>query len=496
MIFNSIRIRLALWFTAILALVLLIFVFSTYFFLDYTLRRQTDRTLRELSNSFADVIQNEEKEEYSADAADLNAVQEALEDLSFRNYQIFVFDSQNKLISIENMSNRRESISADQIAAVTGNFSASPQDADFYNLPLKDSDFRVFARKYSLRNQNINVFIAHSMEEESEVLERFRNILFISIPIVLILASLGGYFLARKSLSPVVSMTRSAAQIGAANLNERLPVKNERDELGNLAVVFNSMLDRLENSFEQQRRFMADASHELRTPLAIVRGESEVALSRADRSQGELRESLEVVSDESKRLTRIVEDLFTLARADAGQFEANFRDLYLDEILADCVRKVRVLADERNISIDISAEEFLMSGDEQLLQRLFINLLDNAIKYNRDAGKVSITGKAAVDGYEILISDTGRGILPEEKAKIFERFYRADKARSRSNGTAATGAGSANSGAGLGLSIAGWIAEIHHGQIALLSSDENGSTFVVYFNKNHAAVHARTMPTK
>jgi len=181
-----------------------------------------------------------------------------------------------------------------------------------------------------------------------------------------------------------------------------------------------------------------------------------------------------VVSDESKRLTRIVEDLFTLARADAGQFMTNFRDLYLDEVLTDCVRKVKVLADKKSISVEISAEEFLMTGDEPLLHRLFINLLDNAIKYDREAGKVSVIGKKVAVGYQILISDTGKGISPEEQTKIFERFYRADKARGRSSGTA-------NSGAGLGLSIAQWIAEIHQGKIELLSSDSNGSTFMLVF---------------
>jgi heavy metal sensor kinase len=474
MILNTIRIRLTLWFAAILALVLLVFVLSTYFFLDYTLRRQTDRTLRELSTSFTDVIESEEKDSPSADGTDLGALNEALDDLRFRNYQIFVFDSQNKLISPVDQSSNKKNISVEQIAGTAADFSRVRQNSAFYTLPFQNMDFRILARAYPLKNQTLNIFIAHPLEEEYEVLERFRNALLISVPIVLILASLGGYFLARKSLSPVAAMTNSAAQISAANLNDRLPVKNERDELGNLAVVFNLMLERLENSFEQQRRFMADASHELRTPLAIVQGESEVALSRADRSQGELRESLEVVSDESKRLTRIVEDLFTLARADAGQFMTNFRDLYLDEVLADCVRKVKVLADKKNISMEISAEEFLMTGDEPLLHRLFINLLDNAIKYNREAGKVSVIGKKALGGYRILISDTGKGISPGEQTKIFERFYRADKARSRSNGTA-------NSGAGLGLSIAQWIAEIHQGKIELSSTDDNGSTFVITF---------------
>ena len=478
MIFNTIRIRLALWFTGILAVVLLAFVFSTYFFLDYTIRRQTDRTLRELSNSFTDVIESEEEDSPPADGPNFAAVHEALEDLRFRNYQIFVFDPQNKLISIENRPSNKTGISAEQITGTVEDFSHVLQNSTFYTLSSQNIDFRIFARAYPLKNQTISIFIVHPLDEEQEILERFRNILLVSIPAVLILASLGGYFLARKSLSPVASMTNSASMIGAANLNERLPVKNEKDELGNLALVFNSLLERLENSFEQQRRFMADASHELRTPLAIVRGEAEVSLSREDRPQGELRESLEIVHDESKRLTQIVEDLFTLARADAGQFKTNFRDLYLDEVLADCVRKVRVLADKRKIAIELAAGEMPMAGNEQLLHRLFINLLDNAIKYNREEGKVTVTGKKNPDGYHVLVSDTGKGILPEERSKIFERFYRIDKARSRSDDTVL-------SGAGLGLSIAQWIANIHHGKIALVSSDDTGSSFAVSFMKTN-----------
>lgn len=473
--FNSIRIQLALWFTGVMALVLIIFAVSAYWFLDTTLRRQTDRTLKELSNTVADAIESEREDRDQKalqDEENIKAIREATEDIRFRNYQIFVFDVAGNVVSLENKPRQEESLTAEQISGLTNRFSNLSKESSFYTLRAGNLDFRAYAAKRSLDGQSFNVFVTHPLDEEYELLERFRNILLISVPVALILASFGGYFLARKSLAPVVVMSDSASQISATNLNERLPVKNEKDELGNLAIVFNSMLERLENSFEQQRRFMADASHELRTPLAIVRGESEVALLKENRSPEELRESLEIVHDESRRLTKIVEDLFTLARADSKQFKTNFKEIYLDEILADCVRKIRVLAEKQNITINLVVNEMPAVGDEQLLYRLFINLLDNAIKYNRTGGGVSVVGETFANGYQLLIHDTGTGISPAERAKIFERFYRADKARTRQSETE-------TSGAGLGLSIAGWIAEIHGGKIELLTSSNQGSTFAV-----------------
>src|SRR5688500_2586646 len=157
-------------------------------------------------------------------------------------------------------------------------------------------------------------------------------------------------------------MGEQANRISAANLHERLPVANEKDELGKLARLFNDLLDRLDQEFDRQRRFMADASHELRTPLAVVRGESEVTLARESRTPAEYRESLGVVNDVSKRMSKIVEDLFTLARADSGELHANFNELYLDELVAETIRVVRTLADKRNITIELESEETCIKG--------------------------------------------------------------------------------------------------------------------------------------
>jgi heavy metal sensor kinase len=287
-----------------------------------------------------------------------------------------------------------------------------------------------------------------------------------------VLASGGGYFLARRSLSPVVEMSTQAGRIGADNLHDRLHVANPRDELGHLAQSFNSLLDRLDQSFEQQRRFMADASHELRTPVAILCGEADVALSQPSRSPEEYRASLDILRAEAKRLKHIVDDLFTLARADAGQYPLTPTGFYLDELVTDCSRSMRTLAAAKQITLCCdSSKEMPIHADEALLRRMIVNLLDNAIKYTQPGGKVSVTRDVQDSQYRVSVSDNGHGIPGELQSRIFERFFRADKVRSRSE--------SDGGGAGLGLSISRWIVQAHGGQLELTRSDEGGSTFTV-----------------
>jgi signal transduction histidine kinase len=233
------------------------------------------------------------------------------------------------------------------------------------------------------------------------------------------------------------------------------------------------LLNRLSESFDRQRRFMADASHELRTPVAILRGESEVALSQQARSPDEYRESLDVMHHESERLTRIVEDLFTLTRADAGQYPLQPTDFYLDELVAECVHSARTLAQAKKISLTFEgAPESLIHADESLVRRMLLNLLDNAIKYTREFGRVTVSCQRNGREYAVNIADTGCGIPAEMRPRIFERFFRADKARSHSEND--------GGGAGLGLAISRWIAEAHHGRLELARSDSTGSTFSAY----------------
>ncbi|HVH71092.1 MAG TPA: ATP-binding protein, partial [Candidatus Dormibacteraeota bacterium] len=346
-------------------------------------------------------------------------------------------------------------------------------DRLFGHIPVTEAGYRGFAQHFSAKGKAYTLIILQSLHSQNEMMEEAGTVFAWLIPVAILLAGGGGYFLARKSLGPVVAMSSQAGRIGAANLHERLAVQNEKDELGHLARSFNSLLDRLAESFDRQRRFMADASHELRTPVAILRGESEVALSQQVRSLEEYRESLSVLHHEAERLTHIVEDLFTLTRADAGQYPLQQRDFYLDELIAECVHSARTLAQAKKILLTFEgAPESPIHADDSLLRRMLLNLLDNAIKYTPDFGCITISCQRNGKEYAVNITDTGLGIPPELRPRIFERFFRADKARSRAE--------SDGGGAGLGLAISRWIAEAHHGRLELTRSDSTGSTFSTY----------------
>jgi two-component system OmpR family sensor kinase len=233
------------------------------------------------------------------------------------------------------------------------------------------------------------------------------------------------------------------------------------------------LLARLGKSFSQQRQFMADASHELRTPLSVIRTTSGVTLERRERQQDEYREALAIIEQQARRLSRIVEDMFVLARADAGHPSLQITEFYLDELVAETVRAAAVLASEKAIALAARAlPETPFRGDEGLLRQMMWNLVDNAIKFTPNGGAIHVDLGLRDSEYVITVADTGGGIAAEIQPHIFERFYRADRARSRT-GTANDG------GAGLGLPIARWIAQVHGGRLELRASTETGSTFEV-----------------
>jgi signal transduction histidine kinase len=270
------------------------------------------------------------------------------------------------------------------------------------------------------------VVVGSSLEPTDEELESLRGILTYVVPIALVLAGIGGWFLARNSLLPVVAMAERARRIGAEDLSARLPVANPRDELGRLADTFNELLGRLEASLTQQRHFMADASHELRTPVATARTAASVALQQPHRAEPEYREALEIIAQQSIRLSRIVDDMFTLARADAGNYLVQSTPMYLDEVIDDVVRAARVLASTQGVTIELAAPEPApFTGDEDLIHRLVGNLIDNAVRHAPPATAVRVEPQHAGESYAITVSDRGPGIPVEIQSHIFERFYRS-----------------------------------------------------------------------
>jgi heavy metal sensor kinase len=476
---DSVRVRLTFWYTTVLALVLLLVAAVTYFIYSRNSRQRTDSDLVELSDAFVTTLQAELKDQQGPESLKTAGIEAILEH-RFRDHIYIVLDSSGKPVvsswDLPAAAPLDKFTLAQAVEGISSPRSVHPSfrsGSVFISLRGGRNGYRGFSRKISLDDQPCTVIALQSLHAREEMLQDIRATFAWTIPIALLLASAGGYFLARKSLAPVVAMSSQAGRIGAANLHERLAVQNDKDELGHLAQSFNSLLDRLSQSFERQRRFMADASHELRTPVAILRGEAEVALSQQARSLEEYRESLGVLHHEAERLTHIVEDLFTLTRADAGQYPLQEGDFYLEELVGECVHSARTLASARKISLNFEgASESPIHADESLLRRMILNLLDNAIKYTPEGGRATVTCRRRGDEYVLSITDTGGGIPAELQPRIFERFFRADQARSRAEND--------GGGAGLGLSISRWIAEAHHGRLELTRSDSSGSTFTAY----------------
>jgi two-component system, OmpR family, sensor kinase len=476
---DSVRVRLTVWYTLALALVLILLAVLTYVLYERNSSQRTDSNLVELADAFATTFRAELKDQDGPDPAK-EAAREAMLEHRFRDTVFVVLDANGNVVlstlDLPAAGSSRERatpaiFASEPFRGLAANSNSSHRA--MRTLRAGQDVFRGYARRVEVVDENYTLVVLQSLHPQHEMLEDIRDTFLWAIPVALLLASVGGYFLARKSLEPVAAMVTQARGMGAANLHDRLAVLNPRDELGQLAVTFNQLLERLEESFERQKRFMADASHELRTPVAILHGETEVTLSRADRSPEEYRETLGILKDESQRLARIVEDLFTLTRADAGQYPLQLQSVYLDELAADVMRRARTLAMAKKITLSAAIEpELPIEADEALLRRMLLNLLDNAIKYTPEGGQISLQCRRLRDDYTLSVSDTGTGIPVELQTRIFERFFRADKARSRAEGD--------SGGAGLGLSIARWIAEAHRGRLELSKSDATGTTFTAW----------------
>lgn len=298
-------------------------------------------------------------------------------------------------------------------------------------------------------------------------LSGFKRNILAAFPIVLVLGSLGGWLLARRSLSPIGYITSKARSITSANLSERLKLRGADDEMDDLIRTINGMIARLEGSFKRMAEFTADASHELKTPICAMRGEAEVLLSKGRKAE-EYQEGLAHFIEQFDHLNQMINDLILLSKFDATQVELKRVPLRLDLLIKDLCNLFQILAEQKENSLEMGTiEEVTALGDKVRLQQLFTNLIDNAIKYT-SKGSIHVTLQKNEDTALLRVKDTGIGIPREEQEKIFKRFYRVDKSRSRETG-----------GVGLGLSIAEWIAHAHHGKIEVYSELNQGSTFTL-----------------
>ena len=437
---SSLRARLTLWYSVLLGVPLIVFAVAGYFVFARSLQHRTDRFIGDALTAFARELTGERR-------AALNlgeAMRTTVDEVRFRDLQIAILDTAGRVV-------------------VT---TVLPRDDGAGTHP----PYRVLSRPLAVDGQQFTLTGTYSLSDIEAMLGRIREMFLVAIPLLVLSAAIGGYSLAKRSLAPVASMGAQAAKITASNLDQRLPVGGG-DELVGLALVVNDLLDRLERSFDQQRRFVADASHELRTPAAILRAEADITLSREHRAEAEYRASVTTMQDAAQRLSRIVEDLFLLARADSGHPVAQPEALYLEDLVLDAARAMGSVADRRAVHIELGRlVEAPFHGDPDLLGRLLLNLLDNAVKYSPEGGTVDVAMTRRNGHCEIMVTDAGPGIPPEARERVFERFFRVDAARSR-------GENSATSGAGLGLAIARRIAEMHAGRLELAESRPGRTEF-------------------
>jgi signal transduction histidine kinase len=455
-VFNSVRVRLTFWYTGIFGLVLVLFAGGLYIVFSRRVLDEQDRALAAALDVCAASLRHEIEEHEGKDIGERNfeGVLRTIHQASFPRQAISVFDGQRLIASKEGAAR-----------AIT----APPTPADPFTT--------LGAQRFAVRRVRLDVAPADYLFVSAEPLDRVHSeirdiagILLIAVPFALGLAAAAGYVLARKSLAPVVAMSGEVDRITAGSLGERLSVVNRRDELGRLAATFNRLLERLDEAFDQQRRFMADASHELRTPIAVSRTAAEVMLDGPHGAPAEYREALAVVAKQMQRLSRVVNDMFLLARADSGEYAVQRREFYLNDVVEEVVTAARLLASSKRIRVGAAPmTESPYDGDEDLVRQLLLILLDNAVKYTPEDGAVEVVLEP---GYTITVADTGPGVPADARETIFGRFVRVDKARSRS---APAQAG----GAGLGLSIARWIAGVHGGAVTLRTSSRSGSVFAV-----------------
>ena len=477
--FRSIRFKLTLWYVLLLGILLISFSSFLYFTLSKSLYRDVDNKL----SSLAKIIASESASPLSKFG--FGNIDQALEtsmNLKPIGKFIQVFDESGKIGGkSNNLKNLQLPISLNALKNASNGLTTFETNRSFENIPLRIITFPV------LENNHVTkiIQIASSLEEVEEVLNTLFIILVVTVPLALMVASLGGQFLAHKALKPVDHITQTARMITSQNLNQRITPPKVQDEISRLIETFNEMISRLDQSFRQIRQFSSDASHELKTPLTILKGEVEVML-RKDRTPQEYQQTLKSNLEEINRMSQIIEDLLILSKTDTGEIPLNKEDISLTGILNEVVAQMERIAKSKRLHLSSSNhhQDIHIFGDALRIRELFINLIENGIKYTEEGGSIHIVlekeNELSVGNQpdrikrekgnfaKIIVSDTGIGIAKEDREKIFDRFFRVDKARSREQG-----------GSGLGLSICKWIVEAHQGEIKVESELGKGSSFIV-----------------
>jgi two-component system OmpR family sensor kinase len=484
----GIRLQLTIWYTLVSATLLLLFCILFYTSIQQTLASSLDLTLQMRAQQVAEgvSIQNgevvvddivDELPELSATAAIVDAPGE--QDSGLNQFaqqtvdQSAVFSNNSILVRIIDKKGN--------IIYRSPLFKGFSMPSSSLNVPLKGSawtgtvmgpqahQIRFYSTMLVSQSKTVGVVqVGQALGNLDATLNHILFGLFIITPFMLIFSAFVSYWLAGRAFFPIRYLAQAAREIGAKDLHQRVPVPIARDEVQELAIIFNDMIRRLEKAFSQQHRFVSDASHELRTPVSVIRNMTDVSLAHAT-SVDEYRHVLQEVNSEAERLGHLINDLLALARADEGQIKLDCEPVRIDLLTSDVVESMAPLAAERGLILRVQhVQPATTMGDAARLIQVIMGLVDNALAYTNSGGDVSLSVAAHSSHVDISVRDTGIGIAETDIEHIFERFYRADPARSKVAG-----------GSGLGLSIVDWIVRAHQGSIHVTSQPGKGSTFTV-----------------
>lgn len=447
----SFRARLALWMVVVEALLLLVFTAVTILVLQNLQNQQIEDTLR-LSAAELNAVIDVRDDQYAVAASETAA-------LSTRGLMAWVLALDGQVaLTIGNAENNLLPANLPPSGQLKDGILGNGEPVRLLVTPLAEGTRQLgtLALAYPLRGSQI-------------LTQQMRVGLLIAIPIVLILSILGGLFLANRALKPVAAITETAQDISAEDLSHRIDMALADDEIGRLAQTFNAMLERLDHAFERERQLTSDVSHELRTPLGMLK--TQLSLARSRPRQGtELLQMMAEMEGDVDRMTRLIEQMLTLARVEQRGL-AQFSPVDCASLLQDVVAELRLTAQERDVTLQLTRPpqtEFTLSGDAERLRQVFVNLIENGIKYSPEGSVVAVTAVRQWQQISISVTDKGMGIAPEQLPHLFERFYRVDDARARETG-----------GFGLGLAITQAIVRAHGGDISVQSEVEKGTTVTV-----------------
>jgi heavy metal sensor kinase len=455
-----VRVRLTLWYVAAVLVVLAVYAAVVFTFVRRNLSAALDQQLRSDFSWAAAMVDQTPQGTITWYQGDEEFGDEELPWL-----QVWSPDGRQLLYS--NFEAQRRPVPG------TSALAARADNDEIVSVPARPVPVRVLSRRGRIGPRRVVIQVARSESTMREQLRRLVLILVLGLPLAVAVAGLGGYTLARGALAPIERMTDRARHITAERLTDRLPVANPDDEIGRLATVFNDTLARLQESFDQMRRFTADVSHQLRTPLTAIRSVGEVGL-RGYRDEAAYRSIIASMLEEADRLASLVHRLLTLSRSETGQAALSREPVDLHALAIEVVAHLGVLAEEKQQSIVVDPHDGAEAlADREVLRQAFINLVDNAIKFSPVGGRVRIRISETPKDAMFEVVDSGPGVSPEARARIFDRFYRA--------------ADEASGGSGLGLSIARGAAEANGGRLTLESTGPSGSTFRITIPRAPAA---------